>query len=109
MDLQVFHGKTIRPDVLEGRPHLPVPKRWSPWPPLRRLMARLEQQVWFLPAFGALFLLAALYLLSDSRPLPYGGWSVLGLFLLLVFLTGSLSAYIRYLQPRDAWRPAAFS
>lgn len=105
MDLHVFHSKVIRPDIPEERPQLPLPKRWSPWAPLRRLMAQWEQQPWFLPTFGTLFLLAALYLLSDNRPLPYDGWSVLGLFLLLVFLAGSFSTYVRYLQPRDVWRP----
>jgi putative nucleotidyltransferase with HDIG domain len=105
VDLRVFDSKIIRPEGLDDRPQLPVPKRWQPWAPLRRLVARLEQQPWFLPGFGVVFLLITLELLSTSRPLPFGVWSVLGLFLVVVFLVASLATYLWALQPREVRRP----
>lgn len=105
MDLRVFDSKLIRPEGLDDRPQLPMPKRWHPWAPLRGLVARLERRPWFLPGFGVLFLLVSLDLLIASRPLPYGLWSVVGLLLLVVFLVVSLVTYLWALQPREVRRP----
>ncbi len=103
MDLR-FSTKEIRHETAD-RLHVPLRAGWHPLAPVRRAVARLEQQRWFLPAVAAFFLLATLQILSSNLPLPLGMLSVLGLFLLAAFLFGALYAYVQALQPKEVRRP----
>ena len=103
MDLRFF-TKEVRRGVAD-RLQAPLRVGWRPLAPIRRAVARLEQQRWFLPAVAAFFLLATLQILSSNLALPLGALSVLGVFLLLAFLLGALYAYVRALQPKEVRRP----
>ncbi|MBI4840792.1 MAG: HDIG domain-containing protein [candidate division NC10 bacterium] len=103
MDLRFF-TKEVRRDVAD-RLQAPLRVGWHPLAPIRRAVARLEQQRWFLPAVAAFFLLATLQILSSNLALPLGALSVLGVFLLVAFLLGALYAYVRALQPKEVRRP----
>jgi len=103
MDLRFF-TKEVRRGVT-NRLQAPLRVGWRPLAPIRRAVARLEQQRWFLPAVAAFFLLATLQILSSNLALPLGALSVLGVFLLLAFLLGALYAYVRALQPKEVRRP----
>jgi putative nucleotidyltransferase with HDIG domain len=103
MDLRFFTNEDRRDTA--NRLHLPVRKGWHLLAGVRRAVARLEQQRWFLPAVAAFFLLATIRILSSNLPLPLGALSLLGLFLQVAFLLGALYAYIRALQPKEVRRP----
>ncbi|MBI2562692.1 MAG: HDIG domain-containing protein [candidate division NC10 bacterium] len=90
---------------MADRLQAPLRVGWHPLAPIRRAVARLEQQRWFLPAVAAFFLLATLQILSSNLPLPRGALSVLGVFLLVAFLLGALYAYVRAPQPKEVRRP----
>jgi hypothetical protein len=82
----------------------PPPKGWRPLAPIRHALLRLEQQRWFLPVAATFFLLATVYILSSSVALPFGVWSVLGMLLLVTFLSAVLYKYVRIVQPREVAR-----
>jgi putative nucleotidyltransferase with HDIG domain len=103
MDLRFF-TKEVRHETAD-RLQPPLRAGWHPLAPVRRAVARLEQQRWFLPAIAAFFLLATIQILSSNLPLPLGLPSVLGLFLLVAFLLGALHAYVQALQPKEVRRP----
>src|SRR5512138_969559 len=68
-------------------------------------MAWLEAQRWFLPVITVVFITATIEILCTSLPLPLGGLSVLGVFLLTLFLLTAIYLYVRFLQPKDVRRP----
>jgi len=103
MDLRFF-TKEIRHESAERIPP-PLRKGWSPLAPVRRAVARFEQQRWCLPTLAAFFLFCAVQVLSSSLPLPLGILSILGVFLLVAFLLGALSTYVWALQPKEVRRP----
>jgi putative nucleotidyltransferase with HDIG domain len=103
MDLRFF-TKEVRREVAD-RLEAPVRVGWRPLASVRRAVARLEQQQWFLPAITALFLLGTLQLLTSTLPLPLGVVSVLGVLLLAAFLLGALYTYVLALQPKEVRRP----
>jgi putative nucleotidyltransferase with HDIG domain len=103
MDLRFF-TKTVRQEVAD-RMQVPLRTGWHPLAPVRRVVARLEEQRWFLPAVTAIFLLATLQILSSNLTLPLGLLSILGVLLLVAFLLGALYAYIQVLQPKEVRRP----
>src|SRR5574341_2060530 len=103
MDLRFFTKESQRDTA--DRLQVPLRAGWHPLAPVRRAVARLEQQRWFLPAVAAFFLLATLEILSSNLALPLGAASVLGVFLLVAFLLGALYAYVRALQPKEVRRP----
>ncbi len=103
MDLQFF-TKEVRHDVAD-RLQAPLRAGWHPLALVRRAVAWLEQQRWFLPAVATFFLLATIEILSSNLALPLGAVSVLGVFLLVAFLLGALYAYVRALQPKEVRRP----
>ncbi len=103
MDLRFFNNRSFSEAADRSRP--PLPRSSHPLAPIRRMVAKLEQQRWFLPVITAFFVLASLEILVSALPLPLGAWSVLGLFLLVLFLLGALYIYVRALQPKDIRRP----
>jgi hypothetical protein len=103
MDLRFF-TKEARRETAE-RLHAPLRKGWRPLAPVRRAIARLEQQRWCLPALALFFLVCTVQILSSGLPLRLGARSVLGLYLLVAFLLGSLAAYVWALQPKELRRP----
>jgi len=103
----LFSDKTLRHET-EDRLAPPPPKSWRPLAPIRRAVLRLEQKRWFLPAATAVLLLATVDILSSSVALPLGIWSVLGMFLLVAFLSAVLYTYVRILQPREVARARSF-
>lgn len=104
MDIR-FPNKSARQEAADRLPPPPLPKRWRRLTRLRRGMAWLESQRWFLPLATAAFLVATVEILSSSLPLPWGALSVLGVALLLAFLMAALYAYVRTLQPKEVARP----
>ena len=103
MDLRFF-TKEARHETAE-RLHVPLRKGWRPLAPVRRAITRLEQKRWCLPALALFFLVCTVEILSSGMPLRLGALSVLGLFLLVAFLLGSLAAYVWALQPKEVRRP----
>ncbi len=103
----LFSDKTLRHET-EDRLAPPAPRSWRPLAPVRRVVQRLEQKRWFLPAASAVLLLATVDILSSSVALPLGIWSVLGMFLLVLFLSAVLYTYVRMLQPREVARTRSF-
>jgi hypothetical protein len=103
MDLRFF-TKEIRHETA-GRLQPPLRKGWHPLAPVRRAIARLEQQRWCLPALAAFFLLCTVQVLSSSLILPLGLLSILGVSLLVAFLLAALAAYLWALQPKEIRRP----
>jgi putative nucleotidyltransferase with HDIG domain len=99
-----FFNKAVRHEIADRLPPpLPKTRRWLL--AVRRGMAWLEAQRWFLPVVTVFFLIATLQILCSSLPLPLGPWSVLGALLITVFLLGALYLYVRFLQPKDVHRP----
>ncbi|HSB69232.1 MAG TPA: HDIG domain-containing protein [Candidatus Methylomirabilis sp.] len=107
MDLQFF-SNTVRQETAD-QPPAPLRTGWRPFAPVRRAVATLEQQRWFVPAMTGGFLLATAEILSSNLALPMGPLSVLGVFLLVVFLFGALYAYLRALQPKEVRRPRSLA
>jgi len=103
MDLRLF-TKEARHEAAE-RLHPPLRKGWHLLALVRRAIARLEQQRWCLPALAAFFFVCTVRILGSSLPLRLGALSVLGLFLLVAFLLGALTAYVWALQPKEIRRP----
>jgi putative nucleotidyltransferase with HDIG domain len=103
MDLRFF-TKEARHEATE-RLQVPLRKGWRPFSPVRRAIIRLEQQRWCLSALALFFFVCAVNILGFSLPLRLGILSVLGLFLLVALLLGSLAAYIWALQPKELRRP----
>lgn len=103
MDLRFF-TKEIRHEAAD-RLQPPLRTGWHPLAPVRRAIARLEQQRWCFPALAAFFLLCTVQILSSSLTLRLGALSVLGVFLLVAFLLGALAAYVWALQPKEVRRP----
>ena len=68
MDLHFFN-KNAFPETSE-RGHPPLPRTSHLLAPIRRLMAKLEQQRWFLPVITTVFMLATLEILGSTLPLP---------------------------------------
>ena len=107
MDLRFFE-ETVHHEMVERSP-APLRTGWHPFAPIRRAVARLERQRWFLPAMTAFFLLVTVEILGSNLTLPLGPLSVLGVFLLVVFLFGALYAYVRGLQPKEVRRPRSLA
>ncbi len=103
MDLRFFTPEA-QPGTAD-RLQPPLRKGWHPLAPVRRAIARLEQQRWCLPALAAFFLLCTVQILASNLPLPLGSLSVLGVFLLALFLLCALAAYVWALQPKEIRRP----
>ena len=104
MDIR-FPNAPLQQEAVDRLPSPPPPKGPRPLAWLRRGMAWLEAQRWFLPAATAIFLLASVEILSSNLPLPLGMLSILGVVLLVAFLVAALYAYVRALQPKDVARP----
>jgi cyclic-di-AMP phosphodiesterase PgpH len=100
-----FPSRPFRQEAVDRLPPPPSPKGWRPLARLRRGMAWLEAQRWFLPAATVIFLLTTVEILSSSLPLPLGAWSVLGVALLVALLLAALYTYVRALQPKEVARP----
>jgi len=100
-----FPNAPLQQEAVDRLPSPPPPKGPRPLAWLRRGMAWLEAQRWFLPAATAIFLLASVEILSSNLPLPLGMLSILGVALLVAFLVAALYAYVRALQPKDVARP----
>jgi len=100
-----FPNAPLQQEAVDRLPSPPPPKGPRPLAWLRRGMAWLEAQRWFLPAATAIFLLASVEILSSNLPLPLGMLSILGVVLLVAFLVAALYAYVRALQPKDVARP----
>ncbi len=90
---------------MDRLPPPPAPRGPRPLAWLRRGMAWLEAQRWFLPAATAIFLVATVEILSSNLPLPLGLLSILGVALLVAFLVAVMYAYVRALQPKEVARP----
>jgi putative nucleotidyltransferase with HDIG domain len=103
VDLRFF-SKAVRHEIADRlAPPPPRGRRWLL--AVRRGMAWLEGRAWFLPLMTVVFLIATLQIVCSSVPLPLGAFSILGVFLLLLFLLGALAVYVRFLQPKDVRRP----
>jgi len=102
-DLRLF-TKEVRRDVADRlQPSTRI--AWRPLAPIQRLVLWLEQQHWFLPAVGVLFLAATHEILRSTLTLPLGLLSSVGLLLMVSFLMGALYVYVRALQPKRVRRP----
>ncbi|HTX55383.1 MAG TPA: HDIG domain-containing protein [Candidatus Baltobacteraceae bacterium] len=89
------------------RPSAPPVKGWRPLAPLRGVIVRLAGRRWFMSAAAVFFLTAVSEILCSGSPLPLGGWSVLGMCLLVFLLSGALYLYLRYLQSKEIRRPGS--
>ena len=103
MDLRFF-TKELRHETGD-RLQPPLREGWHPLSPVRRLIARLEQQRWCLPALAIFFFLCTAQILGSNLVLPLGALSILGVLLLVAFLLGALAAYVWALQPKEIRRP----
>ena len=104
MDIR-FPSAPLPQEAVDRLPSPPPPKGPRPLAWLRRGMAWLEAQRWFLPAATAIFLVATVEILGSNLPLPLGMLSILGVALLVAFLVAALYAYVRAFQPKDVARP----
>jgi hypothetical protein len=100
-----FPTAPLPQDAVDRLPPPPPPRGPRPLAWLRRGMAWLEAQRWFLPGASAIFLVATVEILSSNLPLPLGMLSILGVALLVAFLVAVMYAYIRALQPKEVARP----
>jgi len=100
-----FPSAPLPQEAVDRLPSPPPPKGPRPLAWLRRGMAWLEAQRWFLPAATAIFLVATVEILGSNLPLPLGMLSILGVALLVAFLVAALYAYVRAFQPKDVARP----
>ncbi len=100
-------SKSIRHET--DRPQVPFRTGWHPLAPIHHVVAWLERQRWFLPAISILFLAIAIEILASNLPVPLGAASILGIFLLVIFLLGALYAYVRALQPKEVRRPRSLA
>jgi putative nucleotidyltransferase with HDIG domain len=100
-----FPNAPLPQDAVDRLPSPPPPRGPRPLAWLRRRMAWLEAQRWFLPGATAIFLVATVETLSSNLPLPLGMLSILGVALLVALLLAALYAYVRALQPKDVARP----
>jgi len=105
VDIRFPNNKTTRQEEMDRLAAPPAPKGWRPLARVRRGMAQLETQRWFLPVATAIFLVATVQILSSSLPLPLGVPSLFGGALLVAFLLAVLYAYVRTLQPKEVSRP----
>lgn len=104
MDIR-FPTTPFAQEAVDRLPSPPPPRGSRPLAWLRRSMAWLEAQRWFLPGATAIFLVASVEILSSNLPLPLGMLSILGVALLVALLLAALYAYVRALQPKDVARP----